>query len=650
MLFVTSMAVALFFINQHFTSKKQHEYATYQKNQVGLSLENSPIEKERLLHNPLRLANQTLEQKKSPSPHDQDYYVLENEWMQVVFSTTGGSIVEINLPFQTENHPQSAVLPIDFDRIIQKNYSENGHFPNHPYYTADAQGIRAKKETMIGGYYPLLRREIQGNTGTPSYTLRTDHYAFNILSEDPETSNGSYVVTQFDDKMIQFQGKFSNRKITKTYHFPKEGLKAPYCLNISIKVEGDARGLWITSGVPEVELISGNQAPAIKYSAFQNNKWTVQKLSLPKTYTRLSTLQPGWVSNSNGYFALILDPIKKIEMGFAVNHVPGTTDPSRITLIDSSYDLYPPSKYPGYDVHIPLLSTVEPLTFRLYAGPIDKKILAAVDATYTDPLTGSSPNYAQTQSFHGWFAFISEPFAKFLYFIMNGFHSLTQSWGISIILLTLVLRLLMYPLNAWSIQSTLKLQALGPKLQKLQEKHKKDPKKGQMETIALYKAHKVNPFGGCLPLIIQMPFLVGMFDLLKSAFPLRGASFIPGWIDNLTAPDIVFSWNAPLPFIGTSLHLLPILLGCVMFVQQKIASIQSQKNGPLTEQQQQQQKMGMIMTIVFTFVFYKFPSGLNIYWLSSMGLQILQQWYMSKKQGIYKKNGSEIVINSNQKK
>ena len=596
------------------------------------------------------LVNYRVETMPSEGLSNQEYYVLENETMQVVFSNLGGSIAEINLPFRSEKDADSVVLPINFDRIIDKKYTSNARFPSHPYQVVEKGSDQTvKKETVIGGYYPLLRRGIQKNSGYPPYNVPPQYYAFNTISEDPETSTTFYKLLRFDDRMIQFEGVFPNRRIIKTYSFPQEGPNAPYCLDVSIKIEGDTRGLWIASGVPEVELISGNPAPVIKYSTVQNSKRVVEKLSLPKTSTTMSSFQPDWIANSNGYFTLIIDPTNEIGMGFQANNVPGNMDPSRIVMIDSQHDLYPANKYPGYEVHMPLRRTTEPMNFRFYAGPIDKNVLAKVDETYTNPVTGYNPQYTQTQSFHGWFAFISEPFAKFLYFIMNMFHTLTGSWGLSIILLTVVLRIMMYPLNAWSIKSTLKLQEISPKLQKLQEKHKKDPKKGQMEMMAFYKEHKVNPFGGCLPLIIQMPFLFGMFDLLKSAFPLRGASFIPGWIDNLTAPDVIFSWSYPIPFIGTSFHLLPILLGVVMFFQQKMAAAQNKKKGPLTDQQQQQQKMGMIMTIVFTFLFYKFPSGLNIYWLSSMALQILQQWYMSKRRQKGNKNSREILVKQKKK-
>lgn len=145
--------------------------------------------------------------------------------------------------------------------------------------------------------------------------------------------------------------------------------------------------------------------------------------------------------------------------------------------------------------------------------------------------------------------------------------------GISIILLTVFLKLLLYPLNAWSIRSMRRMQKLSPYIQEIQQKYKKEPKRAQMEVMALYKTNKVNPITGCLPLLIQLPFLIAMFDLLKSSFLLRGASFIPGWIDNLTAPDVLFSWTTPVWFIGNEFHLLPILLGIVMFVQQKLSAL-----------------------------------------------------------------------------
>ena len=253
--------------------------------------------------------------------------------------------------------------------------------------------------------------------------------------------------------------------------------------------------------------------------------------------------------------------------------------------------------------------------------------MKALDRAYTNS-KGETPEYIDAIAFRGFFSFITEPFAALLFVIMKFFKFLTGSWGISIILLTIVLKLLLYPLNAWSIRSMRRMQKLSPYIQDIQQKYKREPKRAQMEIMALYKVNKVNPITGCLPLLVQIPFLIAMFDLLKSSFLLRGASFIPGWIDNLTAPDVLFSWETPIWFFGKEFHLLPFLLGIVMFAQQKISAVK--RSGPVSDQQRQQEAMGTMMALLFTFMFYNFPSGLNIYWLSSMLLGVIQQWVTNK--------------------
>ncbi len=149
--------------------------------------------------------------------------------------------------------------------------------------------------------------------------------------------------------------------------------------------------------------------------------------------------------------------------------------------------------------------------------------------------------------------------------------------------------------------------------------------------MALYREAGVNPLSGCFPLLIQMPFLIGMFDLLKSSFALRGASFIPGWINNLAAPDVLFRWDTWIPFFGTEFHLLPFLLGLTFFVQSKLFSALPKDPTQLTDQQRQQQAMGTFTAVLFTFIFYNMPSGLIIYFLSSTLLGMLQQWWTKRR-------------------
>jgi YidC/Oxa1 family membrane protein insertase len=563
---------------------------------------------------------------------EEKFYVLETPYQQLVFSNYGGALVEINLPFQSETNKLSVVKEIAFDRDIVNNHPYNARFPAHPYFTPGSSLAEAVKHTegTLGGYYPLIRRDLIESGNRKSIRVNPRYYSLNIVSDYPETAELVYDVKEFDKNKITFETVQPHRRITKTFSIDSVNSEAPYCLNLTVKVEGDGRGLWLISGIPEVEWISGSPAPNLKYRITRNQKVEVETIDLPKDSITVSSIYPDWVCNSNGFLGVILDPINEIEPGYRAQYVSGVAVPSRLVEIGQEYHRFNPQNLPGYMVMLPLKSSGGLMNFRVFAGPFADGILKTVDKTYSNPATGYNPDYLGCQSFHGWFSFISEPFARFLFILMNFFHTLTGSWAFSIILLTVALRIMLYPLNAWSTKSMLRMQQIAPEVTAIQEKYKKDPKKVQLEIMNLYRDRGVNPISGCFPILIQMPFLIGMFDLLKSTFELRGASFIPGWIDDLTAPDVLFSWTTPIFFFGNQFHLLPILLGIVMYLQQRLMSPLPKDPSMLTEQQRQQKFMGNIMAIVFTVMFYNFPSGLNIYWLSSMLLGILQQYWTSK--------------------
>lgn len=564
---------------------------------------------------------------------EEKFYVLESPYQQLVFSNYGGALVEINLPFQNETNQKSRVKEIEFDREMVEKHPYNAHFPAHRYFTPAENGSEfvEHKEGKLGGYYPLLRRDLIEGSKRKPVRVQPQFYAFNIVSEYPETAELVYEVKSFSQNQIVFEAVQSHRRITKTFSLEPETNDVPYTLNLSIKVEGDGRGLWITSGIPEVEWISGSPAPSLKYRITRNQKADVESVELPKDSITISSVYPDWISNSNGFLGMILDPLTEIDPGYRAQLVPGVVVPSRLVEIDYDNQRFKAESLPGYMMMMPLKNNGGLMNFRIFAGPFSSGVLKSVDKAYANPATGYTPDYIASQTFHGWFTFISEPFSKFLFVLINFFHNLTGSWGFSIILLTVALRFMLYPLNAWSTKSMLKMQQIAPEVTAIQEKYKKDPKKAQLEIMNLYRDKGVNPISGCFPLLIQMPFLIGMFDLLKSTFELRGASFIPGWIDNLTAPDVLFSWTTPLPFIGNQFHLLPILTGFVMYLQQKMMSTLPKDKTLWTEQQRQQRFMGTIMAIVFAIMFYNFPSGLNIYFLSSMLLGILQQVWTARK-------------------
>ncbi|CAX08913.1 membrane protein insertase YidC [Chlamydia trachomatis] len=548
------------------------------------------------------------------------YYMLSNEYMQIVVSQESGAIEGINLPFASDQEENKSIVnEIGFDRELATNSPSEASFPG--VETIDSQ--RQNIANVVGGYYPLLRR---GTLSDVKKRVPAQYQALNIVSgrELASPVATGFRVVSFDNKTLILES--GDGGIRRTYSLGEQ----PYAFELEIQTTQGREDLWITSGVPEVEIMSNAFVPAVKYHAVKKNKSDLFNVKLPKAKDSLlvrNNATPQWILNSNGYFGVILTPRTPIPAGYASSFIPGNVVPTRLSQLPPKDQAYPASKYPGYTAMLPLPKEAGRYQFMVYAGPLADPTLKALDRANANS-KGETPEYVDAIAFRGFFSFITEPFAALLFVIMKFFKFLTGSWGISIILLTIVLKLLLYPLNAWSIRSMRRMQKLSPYIQEIQQKYKREPKRAQMEIMALYKMNKVNPITGCLPLLIQIPFLIAMFDLLKSSFLLRGASFIPGWIDNLTAPDVLFSWETPIWFIGKEFHLLPILLGVVMFAQQKISAVK--RSGPASDQQRQQEAMGTMMALLFTFMFYNFPSGLNIYWFSSMLLGVVQQWVTNK--------------------
>jgi YidC/Oxa1 family membrane protein insertase len=552
------------------------------------------------------------------------FYVLQNDYQQLVFSTVGGALAEINLPLQNQD-PKSLVKEIDIDREIRKQSPKNAQFPLHAYYQVENGNTEFKEKPTQGGFYPLLRRSLLNQDGSLRSYVDPSYYALAIIGDN--TTN--YKVTNFTENAIQFQGSSKGRTITKTFTIPQVR-SGPYCLELTIDITGDASELLLSSGVPDVELVGGAYTPQLKYQVKVVGGAEVDEISLPKAgMVQNFEVNPFWISNCNGFLGLILDPLTPMPNGYSVQKIDGSSLPTRLSLIDAAYQLYPAANYPGYATLLPLPSGSS--TLRIFAGPYDQSLLKKLDALYEEPSQNYNPEYNLAISIQGWFSFISQPFSKFLFLLMQLFYAITHSWAVSIVLLTIALRAMMYPLNNWSIKSTVKMQEIAPRIKEIQEKNKKDPRKAQLETMSLYKEMGVNPFSGCLPMLLQMPFLIGMFYMLKSSFPLRGAPFILGWIDDLAAPDVLFSWGQPIWMIGNEFHLLPILTGLVMFIQGKMTQKLPKDPSKLTEAEKQQKMMGTMMSVVLTIMFYSFPSGLNIYFMISTLLGIIQQKFLMNK-------------------
>lgn len=207
--------------------------------------------------------------------------------------------------------------------------------------------------------------------------------------------------------------------------------------------------------------------------------------------------------------------------------------------------------------------------------------------------------------------------------LMNFFTHYTDNYGVAIILLTVITKILFYPLTLKSLASMKAMQALAPQINALRAKHQKDPQRLQRETMELYRKHKVNPMGGCLPMVIQIPIFYALYLVFQYAVELQNAAFLclgraPLWMPLLGGKDL---WICNLAQQDPT-YVLPILMGISMFVQQKMTP---------TMGDPRQAKIMLMMPLVFTFMFLNLPSGLVLYWFVSNVLQILQQHYMERR-------------------
>ena len=227
---------------------------------------------------------------------------------------------------------------------------------------------------------------------------------------------------------------------------------------------------------------------------------------------------------------------------------------------------------------------------RIYSGPQTQKDLLA-----------TAPGLEYTVDY-GWLTVIAKP----LFWVLSSIHQLVQNWGVAIILLTILLKLLFYPLSAASYRSMAHMREVAPKLQAMKEKFGDDKQKMQQAMMELYRTEKINPMGGCLPILVQIPVFIALYWTILGSIELRHAPFF-GWIHDLSAID---------PF-----YILPILMGASMIIQTRLNP---------TPPDPIQAKVMKIMPIVFSVFFFFFPAGLVLYWLVNNILSIAQQWYINK--------------------
>lgn len=470
---------------------------------------------------------------------------IKTDVLDLMLDLQGGTISQVDLP----SYPISLKEKNTAVRILDKEKS----------YAAQS-GLRHQD---VNGAY---RSDLAPN-----------HYAIYSAEKD------QYVMAEGQNKLevpiVWNNGKGIN--VVKTLIFERGN----FAVKQNIKIDNQSPNAWIGSQYMQITHGKNNKkrsiigGGAITYTgpAYYNDKYIKVSFGDIEDETLNDLVKGGWVAMLQHYFVSAWIPSEDTEnVVYSIfdkkneNYIIGTKT-AEITINSGASNSF---------------------DSQFYVGPTDQEKLSAI-----------SKGLDLTVDY-GIFAFVSKPIFTAMKFI----HHYVGNWGWSIILLTLLIKLIFFYPSAISYKSMAKMKKLGPKIKEIGEKYKNDPQGKQKATMAFYRKEKINPLGGCLPMLIQMPVFMGLYWVLQESVELRQAPWLL-WYKDLSIMDPYF--------------VLPLLYGASMFIQQKL--------NPPVSQDPMQQKIFMYLPIVFTFMFLWFPAGLVLYWVVNNILTIAQQWFINKK-------------------
>ncbi|MFI5263215.1 MAG: membrane protein insertase YidC [Candidatus Kapaibacterium sp.] len=412
--------------------------------------------------------------------------------------------------------------------------------------------------------------------------------------------NTSHSLGEKDSLVIKAICKVdSGGSIEKIFHFHGDNytLGIEYKLvGLQNKISGYKYALVVDNALQYSEANSANEsAPTRAFAGLKAGTEEVDANKIGDPVHKSFNGDPDFVASRTQYFLQALIPLspRPVETDIA-GYARSAPDGGRI----ESYNL---------SVAIPITKAGnDSLSANFYLGPLEYKSLSAMQ-----------PPLDRTMDF-GW-SFLVRPISTYLMMPLFMFlHSFISNWGLVIILFSIVVKTITYPFSRGQMNSMRKMQALQPKITQIKEDHKDDQKKQQEETFKMYRTYGVNPAGGCLPLLLQMPILFSLYAVLRNVIELRQAPFF-SWIQDLSIPDGLFKFSTSIPIIGNQLSGLTLLMGITMVVQ-----------SALTTTDPRQKKMAYIMPIMFTFLFNNLPSGVALYYFMFNIFGIAQQFYNKK--------------------
>ena len=516
------------------------------------------------------------------------YITVENDLVKMELTSRGGDIEKYFLKAYKNWYSAKSDSTNNFykTQVQLINYPDNGQGPDLSFISSDGKAI---------------------NTGLLNFTSDAKKYYYKI------TGNDSLVITY-----TLYAGK--DQYIEKKYVFYGD----KYSMGYSVKFVGmenlisnnDVDLVW-DKGMRFVEENSVDEASSANASVYYGGDHVVVQASKNNEKVQKDfTGRVDWIAAKDKYFAVVIAPDNPSSINGA--YIEGIKEPIKNNGEMAYYNIR--LKLPFNDIH------TEEKSFTIFIGPVQYNLLKSYGHNF-DALV-------EFGSFFG-LKFLIRPISEYILLpIFTFLHTFIPNYGFVIIVFSLIIKLVLHPLTKSSYESMRKMQLLQPKITELKEKLKDDPQKMNKETMKLYSTYGVNPAGGCLPLILQMPIFIALFEFFKVTIELRQQPFI-FWIKDLSRPDIIYNLPFKIPFFGISeISGLALLMGVTTFFQQKM-SVKDPK----------QKSLVYIMPVFLTLLFMSFPAGLNLYYLMFNIFSIGQQYYIN-----HKHDGMELQPVKNPKK
>lgn len=470
-----------------------------------------------------------------------------------------------------------------FNRVFLKKYKE--------WYGGFVQLINTKD----GGDLNLSFVTRDGKLiNTSNFEFRPEFSQNYINLVDADSITKSFVLKVNDTSLIRKKFTFYRDKYFVRVELEFKGMDRV--------ISGNRYSLDWENGIRFVEKNTFDEASFAKVDYYAANElFNFDATSFGEKIEKKITGVFDWVAIRNKYFTISFLPIQQDPDG--ILELKGEKKAFRNGGVIDKYSISISRNLPTFQYSND--------AFNLYFGPIEYNTLKEHHPTMT--------SIVDFGSFLG-LTFIIRPIAEYLMLpLLKFLHSFIPNYGIVIIIFSLIIKIALHPLTKQSMYSMKKMQLLQPMMNEIREKYKDDPQKMNQEVMKLYQTYGINPAGGCLPILLQMPILIALYGLFRATIELRQQPFTL-WITDLSVPDTIVHLPFRLPlFMINEISGLALLLGITMFIQQK-----------MTVTDPRQKAMVYIMPILLTLLFNSFPSGLNLYYFMFNLFSIAQQYYMNK--------------------